>query len=146
MFLIPSGRQSRPAEVTFNRFNRMMDDVFAGFPALASGEGKLFPATDVSENDDAVTLSLELPGVRSEQVQLSLEGNTLSIKAEKKHEESENSEHVRRLERSFGTFERRFTLSDAIDPDKIEAALADGILTVVLPKSERAKSREIEVK
>jgi len=124
----------------------MMDDVFAGFPTLASGDGKLSPAADVSENDDAVTLSLELPGVRSENVQLSVENTTLSIKAEKKQEKSEDTDQVHRLERSFGTFERRFTLSSVIDTDGIEASLADGVLTVVLPKSERAKSREIEVK
>ncbi len=147
MFLIPNGRRSRPVEVaTFSRFNRVMDDVFAGFPALASGEGNLFPAADVSENEDAVTVSLELPGVRSEDVQLSLENTTLSIKAEKKQEKSETTDEVHRVERSFGTVERRFTLSNVIDTDQIEASMTDGVLTVVLPKSERAKSRQIEVK
>lgn len=147
MFLIPTGRRPRPAELTsVSRFDRMMDDVFAGFPAMAAGEGKLFPVTDVSEDDNAVTLILELPGVGSEDVQLSLENTTLLIKAEKKAEKSESSDQVRRVERSFGTFERSFTLSNVIDTDGIEASLADGVLTVVLPKSERAKSRTIEVK
>ena len=69
-----------------------------------------------------------------------------AIKAEKKRDTADNTDRVHRAERSFGALERRFNLSNGIDVDGIEASQTDGVLTVVLPKSERAKSRDIEVK
>ena len=70
----------------------------------------------------------------------------MTIKAEKKQDSGDNTDRVHRVERRFGTFERRFNISKGVDVDGIEASQVDGVLTVVLPKSERAKSRDIEVK
>ena len=146
MFMIPNGRRQRSADlVPFGRFDRVFEDVLAGFPTFAAGGRSWVPATDVSESDDAVTLSLELPGVRPEDVKISLENETLTIRAEKKAT-TEDEGHQRRVERSYGIFERRFSVSPAIDTDAIEATQSDGVLTLVLPKSERAKSREITIK
>jgi HSP20 family protein len=150
MFLIPNGRRTpRVALAPVNRLDRMFDEVFSGFPAFAAGDRALMAATDISESENAVTLTIELPGVRSEDVNVSLENDTLTIKAEKKQDSGDNGDNadqVHRVERSFGTFERRFNVSKGIDVDGIEASQTDGVLTVVLPKSERAKSRDIEVK
>lgn len=147
MFLIPTGRSTRPADLSrFTRLDRSFNEVFSGFPAFAAGDRGLLPATDISENESAVTLTIELPGVPSEDVTISLENDVLSITAEKKRESVEATDRVHRVERSFGAFERRFHVSQAIDVDGIEASQTDGVLTVVLPKSERAKTRTIEVK
>jgi HSP20 family protein len=147
MFLIPNGRRTPQAALaTVNRLDRVFDDVFSGFPAFAAGDRALVAVTDISESENAVTLAIELPGVRSEDVNVSLENDTLTIKAEKKRDTADNTDRVHRAERSFGAFERRFNVSKGIDVDGIEASQTDGVLTVVLPKSERAKSRDIEVK
>lgn len=147
MLLIPTRRSTRPAEVApFNRLDRLFDEVVTGFPAFTAGDRLLVPATDISESDSAVTLTIELPGVRSQDVNVSLENDVLTIKADKQRESVEGTDRVRSVERSFGTFERRFNVAKGIDVDGIEASQTDGVLTVVLPKSERAKSRDIEVK
>jgi HSP20 family protein len=148
MFLIPNGRRTPQAALaSVNRLDRVFDDVFSGFPAFASGDRALMAATDISESENAVTLMIELPGVRSEDVNVSLENDTLTVKADKKQDSGDNADHqAHRVERSFGTFERRFNVSKSIDVDGIEASQTDGVLTIVLPKSERAKSRDIEVK
>lgn len=148
MFMIPNGRRQRSTDlVPFGKLDRVFEDIVAGFPTFAA-EGRTWaPATDVYESDEAVTLSLELPGVRPEDVKISLENETLTIRAEKKATKSDDEEgRQRRVERSYGIFERRFSVSPAIDTDSIEATQADGVLTLVMPKSERAKSREITIK
>jgi HSP20 family protein len=147
MFLIPRGSSlGLPTAAPFQRLSRVADDVLSGFPAVAAGAGKLVPATDIVEDDDAVTLRMELPGVGSEDLSLNLEKDTLTIRAEKSQEPAAKSGQIHRVERSFGVFERRFSVANTIDADGIEASLADGVLSVRLPKSERAKSRTIEVK
>jgi len=147
MFLIPNGRRTpQVALARANRLDRVFDEVFSGFPAFAAGDRPLMAATDISESENAVTLMIELPGVRSEDVTVSLENDTLTIKAEKKQDSGDNADQVHRVERSYGTFGRRFNISQGIDVDAIEASQTGGVLTVVLPKSERAKSRDIEVK
>ena len=88
-------------------------------------------------------MNLELPGVRLQDVKLSFENGTLTVRATK---EREKTEQRTRLERTFGQFERRFSVPNTIESEKIEASMKDGVLTVVLPKSERSRSREIEVK
>ncbi len=122
-----------------------MDEAFGNVPAL-SGNGSLLPATDIVEDEIAVTMTLELPGVRLEDVKLSFENGTLTVLATKERETSEKTEERTRFERTFGRFERRFSVPTTIESEKIEASMKDGVLTVVLPKSERARSREIEVK
>ena len=147
MFLIPNGRRTpQTALAPANRLDRVFDGVFSGFPAFASGDRALLAVTDISESENSVTLAIELPGVPSEDVNVSLENDTLTIKAEKKQDSGDNTDRVHRVERRFGTFERRFNISKGVDVDGIEASQVDGVLTVVLPKSERAKSRDIEVK
>lgn len=146
MLLIPTRRTTRPALAPFNRIDRLFDGGLTGFPAFTTGDSVLVPATDISESDSAVTLTIELPGVPSQDVNVSLENDVLTIKAEKQCATVESTDRVCCVERSFGKFERRFNVAKGIDVDSIEASQADGVLTVVLPKSERAKSRDIEVK
>ncbi|MBA3443531.1 MAG: Hsp20/alpha crystallin family protein [Gemmatimonadales bacterium] len=88
---------------------------------------------------------MELPGVNSDDVRLSLENNILTIRGEKKHDSEDTSERVHRFERTYGVFERTFVLLNTIDPEKIEARYENGVLFVTIPKAERAKPREIRV-
>ena len=147
MFLIPTGRRSPSAQaVSFNRLNRLMDDVLGGLPPLADFNGGLVPAADITEDDKALSIALELTGVAQADVKLSLKDDVLTVTAEKKQESEEQNDKRYRFERSFGTYRRRFTVPHTVEVDGIDASHKDGVLTIVLPKSERARSREIEVK
>jgi HSP20 family protein len=104
------------------------------------------PAVDVFEDKTAVKIVAELPGVKPEDVKLSLENNVLTIRGEKKHEAEEKTDRVHRFERSYGSFERAFVLPSTVDGEKISADYRNGVLTVSVPKAERARPREIPVK
>ncbi len=98
------------------------------------------------ESKDSVKIVAELPGVKPEDVKLSLENNLLTIRGEKKQEAEERNERVHRYERSYGSFERAFALPSTVDGDKITADYRNGVLTVSVPKAERARPREIPVR
>lgn len=101
---------------------------------------------DIEEQPDRYTLHLELPGLKLEDIKITLEDNTLSIRGEKTRTEEQKNATYHRLERVYGTFERAFTLTHAVKSDKIEATYRDGVLEVTVPKAEEAKAREIPVK
>jgi len=142
----------RPLETmtSLRRLNSVLDEAFSSWPFQAEESGALtsawLPACDVFENKDAVKIVAEVPGVSPEDVKLSLESNLLTIRGEKKQRAEEKNERVHRYERSYGTFERTFSLPTTVDPEKIVANYANGILTVTIPKVERARPREIPVK
>lgn len=130
------------------RLNRILDEAFsgAGFPEQGSViTSTLFAPTDVSEDEDALQISMELPGVDPDDVRLSLENNVLTIRGEKKQQFDENNERVHRFERVYGVFERTFVLPNTVDPDRIDARFDNGVLIVRIPKAERARPREIRV-
>ncbi len=130
------------------RLNRILDEAFAA-PAFAEQGNVItstwFAPTDVSEDTNSLRITMELPGVNSDDVRLSLENNILTIRGEKKHDSEDTSERVHRFERTYGVFERTFVLPNTIDPEKIEARYENGVLFVTIPKAERAKPREIRV-
>jgi len=142
----------RPLETmtSLRRLNSVLDEAFSSWPFQAEESGALtsawLPACDVFENKDAVKIVAEVPGVSPEDVKLSLENNLLTIRGEKKQQAEEKNERVHRYERSYGTFERTFSLPTTVDPEKIVANYANGVLTVTIPKVERARPREIPVK
>lgn len=113
--------------------------------AAPSGEGFWVPPMDVAHNEDEVTIRSELPGMSADDVDISVQGNTLTISGEKK-ETQEGSEDYYHRETRYGTFRRSLTLPADVDTDKVEAACKDGVLTVKIPKSEKAKPRKISVK
>jgi HSP20 family protein len=131
------------------RLSRFLDEAFAAMPSPEQGSvitSAWFAPTDVSEDANGIQISIELPGVAPDDVRLSLENNVLTVCGEKKQRLEEGSERTHRLERTFGTFERAFVLPNTVDPDRIEARYENGVLFVTVPKSERAKPREIQVK
>jgi HSP20 family protein len=127
-----------------NRVNRLFTD------SRATGlEEDAFqnwaPAVDIFERGDNLILSAELPGVRREELDLKVEGNVLTLRGERLRDKTVQEEQYHRVERSYGTFSRSFTLPSTVDSSRIEARFKDGILEVVLPKAEDAKPKKIDV-
>lgn len=108
----------------------------------------LMPRVDVAETDEEVQVNAELPGMEEKDIGVSFADNVLTIEGEKKHEKEEKHKNYYRMERSFGKFQRKIPLPAEIQPDKIDAVFKKGILTVKLPKSEKAKKevKKITVK
>jgi HSP20 family protein len=103
------------------------------------------PLVDIFEEPDVIRLVAEVPGVKPEDVKITVESNLLTIKGTKQQVAEEKAEKVHRYERTYGAFERTFRLSASIDPNKIKATYNLGVLTVTLPKSETAKPHLIRV-
>jgi len=125
--------------------NRLFD-TFARGDEEAQGLSVWTPAVDIAERDDEYVVRMELPGVRKEDVRITIENNMLTIRGEKKQEQTVSDDAFRRVERSYGSFQRSFTLPVAVRADKIDAMAQDGVLTVKLPKAEEARPKQIEVK
>jgi len=104
------------------------------------------PAVDIAEQENDYVVKMELPGVNKDDVKISLESNILTIKGEKKQEKEEKNKNVHRLERTYGSFQRSFTLPTTVKSDTIDAFFKEGVLTISLPKAEEAKPKQIEVK
>jgi HSP20 family protein len=144
------GLTSRPVDALQNlrRLNSFLDEAIGGFP-FGSESGTLTaawtPAVDVFEDKDAVKIVAELPGVKAEDVKISLESQTLTMRGEKRQVAEEDGAG-NRYERTYGAFERTFALPGTVDADRIEASYADGLLTVTLPKVERARPRQIDIR
>jgi HSP20 family protein len=128
--------------------NRMFDSFFRGG---TQDDGTLFPsvwtpAVDIAEHENEYLVKVELPGVSKDDVKITMQENILTIRGEKKQEKETKESNLHRVERSYGSFQRSFTLPTTVKSDKIEASYKDGILSVTLPKAEEAKPKQIEVK
>jgi HSP20 family protein len=135
--------QAREFDQVAERMRRILEDTFGDarlIPALAAWS----PFVDIEEKDDAYVLELELPGVKREDVDIEIVGNEIMISGEIKERERQGV--VRRRTRRTGRFEYVAALPDNVDGDRVEAHLEGGVLTVRVPKSERAHRRKIEVK
>jgi HSP20 family protein len=104
------------------------------------------PLCDIYETKKEVVLKMELPGLKKEDVKVSIENDVLQIFGERKFEEEIKKENFHRIELNYGDFLRRFTLPTYVDPAKISAEFKDGLLMIVLPKREEAKTKLVEVK
>ena len=129
------------------RFNRLFNDALAGFDWAArdSAVAAWIPPVDVFEQADHIRIMAELPGVNPDQVKIAVEGNVLTISGAKEQAAEERTERVHRYERTYGSFERTFTLPATVDPGAITARYDRGVLAVTLPKVEKAKPRTIPV-
>jgi HSP20 family protein len=129
------------------RINRMLDDAFGGFDwALRESAAAAWaPPVDVFEEADAIRIMAEVPGVKPEDVKIAVEGNVLTIQGTKQQVAEERTERVHRYERTYGQFERSFTLPATVDAEHIKARYESGVLTVTLPKVEKAKPRRVQV-
>ena len=130
-----------------DRIQRMVNETLGGldWQYRDSAAASWVPAVDIFEEADAIRIDAEIPGVNAEDISISLEGNLLTIHGTKQQEAEEKTERVHRYERTYGTFERSFTLPASVEPNDIKATYDNGVLTITLPKTERAKPRQIEV-
>lgn len=134
-------------EEVSNRLNR----IFGMSPLRGDGEetGNLAewcPTCDVSETNDEYLIKAELPEIRKEDVKIGIDNRVLTFQGERKQEKEEKGRKYHRVERSYGSFLRSFTLPGEVDETKIRAEFKDGILNLHLPKSEKSKTKLIEVK
>lgn len=124
------------------------DDIFDDFwrPVRRDNGGAFAPAVDVRESDNEYRIRADLPGIKKEDLDISLQDGVLTINAETKQEQKEEKEgRVIRQERRYGKFVRSMRLGDTVDADRIKAEYKDGVLDLVLPKTEKVKARKIDV-
>ena len=125
-------------------FARPFDGLGSGRELLTVAEWS--PAVDVSETDGEYVVKAELPDVKKEDVKITMEDGVLTLTGERKQEKEEKGKRYHRIERSYGSFMRSFELPDNVDTSKAKAEYKDGMLTLSLPKSEKAKSKALEIK
>ena len=104
------------------------------------------PLVDISEDTENVRIHAELPGMTQKDVKLSVKDSVLTIQGERNFSDEQKEKNYYRIERSYGTFARSFTLPKLVDAENINAAMKDGVLEVTVPKKEEAKPKEIEIK
>jgi HSP20 family protein len=128
--------------------DRLFDEAFARpfSSALVDGYGASALALDVYQTDDEIVVRAGLPGVKAEDVQISVANGVLSIRGEVKEEKEEHQGAYHLRERRYGTFARSISLPTDVDADKAHAQFEDGVLTLTLPKSEQVKPKTITVK
>lgn len=126
-----------------------MDHFFNDWNRLPStfkiyDERSFAPASEMSETEDQFIMSVDLPGMKKDDIKIEMVDNILTISGERKYESTENKK-VQRYEKAYGFFKRSFTLPASVDSDKIEAKYEDGVLELHLPKTQAAKPRQIEI-
>ena len=127
--------------------DRLWDDYFgSGRRGLQPPQAEFAPVVDVKETAEAVVVKAEVPGMDAKDINISVTGEVLTIKGEKKSEREEKEENYHVVERSYGSFSRSLALPGAVDLDKIEAKYDKGVLTVTCPKKEEVKPKAIEIK
>lgn len=140
--LSPIWNSRNLASDLFNDWDRM----FNLTPGLnAYDEREFAPATDVSETDDCYMVSIDLPGLKKEDIKIDVADNVLNVSGERRNESKFDDGQTHRVERSYGSFKRSFTLPRAVTADEIEAHFENGVLDVRLPKSKLAQARKIEI-
>ncbi len=130
------------------RMTRMFDEVW-GQRRLGDEDvitGSWMPVVDVRETKDNLEIQVELPGIEAKDVTVSVENGVLTVKGSRNFEKATEGETYHRVERSYGAFERSFTLPTNVDPDRINAVYRLGVLHLTLPKREEAKPRAISIK
>ncbi len=133
----------------FEVMHREIDRMFNCFHSDAHDEEAsktLMPAVDIVERENDFNIKLELPGVEKKDVKITVQNNILTIKGEKKQENEKEGEDYHRVERSYGIFQRSFTLPSSVNSENIDASYDNGVLTLSVPKLEEPKPKETEVK
>ena len=128
---------------------RLFDDRFDRLVERAFGRDRQapwMPAMDVYETDEKVVVAVELPGIKAEDVEVSVEDSTLTVSGKREFASEVTEESYHRIERRYGSFSRAVSLPPQVDTAKVEARFADGILIVEVPKVEKAKPKKIQIK
>ena len=126
--------------------NRVFSGSFNRSGETGLGRGAWNPSVDIFENKDQIVLEAELPGISPEDVNISIENNVLTIHGERRFEKKDDGDNFHRVERSYGSFTRSFTLPPTVSSEDVNANFDNGILRLELAKREEAKPRRIEIK
>ena len=152
MALLPAKRTNqdveRPAASLQREMNRLFDDFF-GRDFLVEpfrGTGDWRPALDVAETDTSVIVKADLPGLEAKDLDVSIRGDLLTIKGEKKEEKEEKTKSFHRVERRYGSFERSVRLPATVKADQVNASFKNGVLRIESPKTEDAKQKAVHIK
>src|SRR4051812_28509063 len=124
--------------------NRVFQDFNRGSDELTTS-GSFVPAVDIYEDQNGITLKMEVPGVSEQDINISLENNTLTVSGERKFEKNEKEENFHRIERRYGSFTRSFSLPNTVDAEKVNAGYENGILSIQLGKKAEAKPKQIKI-
>jgi HSP20 family protein len=136
-----SGLQDR-----FNRMNRFFrESLSREGPEEALIATSFAPPVDIYEDEHNISLKMEVPGIEEKDIDVRIEGNTLTVHGERKLEKDEKEENYRRMEREYGSFTRSFTLPSSVDPTQVSAHYDKGVLKVSLAKKAEAKPKQIKV-
>lgn len=150
--LTDRGLAASPFSVLQRQMNRVLEDVFGPQTGVFSHtpepmRGILSPRIELTETDSELRVIAELPGVKEQEIEVSLDDGILTLRAEKKLERKDERENTHFTERSFGVFQRSLQLPFQVDPDEVNAAFDNGVLTITLPKPKgRDLKRKIEVR
>ena len=131
---------------TQREYDRLLKEAFSPM----SGETEVStrswaPPVDIYETEDAIVLKAELPGIDPKDVEVRVEDNTLYLKGERNYEKEVKEQNYHRIERSYGSFARSFSLPNSISAEKVKAEYKDGLLTLTMPKREEAKPKTIKI-
>jgi HSP20 family protein len=129
-----------------NRMNRLFRESYGSEgPEEALTTTHFAPAVDIYEDEHNITLKLDVPGIDEKDIDVQIEGNTLTVHGERKIEKEEKEENFRRIERQYGSFTRSFTLPSFVDPGQVSAHYDKGVLKINLAKKAEAKPKQIKV-
>ncbi|MCX7920320.1 MAG: Hsp20/alpha crystallin family protein [bacterium] len=128
-----------------DEMDRLFDNFFARIGERGAFDTSWAPSVDIYETKDAVVIDAELPGIKQNDISVTVSDNVLTIKGEKKQEKEVKEENYHRVERAYGSFSRSFTLPVGVQSDKIKASYKDGVLKITLPKAEEAKPKQIPI-
>jgi len=128
------------------KMNRMFEDVFTGRSEDKDLSASTWaPAVDIFETESELVMTVEVPGIDEKDIEIKIEDNTLTLKGERKFEKETKEENYHRIERSYGSFYRAFTLPNSIDPDKIQAEHENGVLKITMAKRQELKPRKVKI-
>ena len=131
---------------TQREFDRLMREAFSPvFSETEVSTRSWAPPVDIYETENDIVLKAELPGIDPKDVEVRVEDNTLYLKGERKYEKEVKEQNYHRVERSYGSFARSFSLPNSINADKVKAEYKDGLLTLTMPKREEAKPKTIKI-
>jgi HSP20 family protein len=128
-----------------NRMNRLFEESYTPARREELGFGSFMPAVDVYEDEHAITLKMEIPGIEEKDVDIRIENNVLTVHGERTLEKEEKQENFQRVERQYGSFTRSFTLPTAVNTDDVKAHYDKGVLKISLAKRAEAKPKQIKV-
>jgi HSP20 family protein len=130
-----------------DEMNQLFGRVFGQQPGLGRGGQRLWaPALDIAERPDAYLVTVEVPGAKPEDLDITLEGGVLTVQGERRFQDESTDQQWHRVERRYGAFRRSITLPSQVKADAIEASFQDGLLQVLVPKAETAMPKRIEVR